>query len=84
MKYEEVDNYFKQGLIKKVVNHNPYCMHKEARKMAILIIYVNDLLLTINNPKKIEWFFQQLINIFKTFQLGNMKLHVQINLSTFL
>jgi hypothetical protein len=29
-------------------------MHEEARKMAILIIYVDDLLLTISNPKEIE------------------------------
>jgi hypothetical protein len=39
MKYEEIDNYFKQGLVRNIVNHNLYYMHKEARKMAILIIY---------------------------------------------
>jgi hypothetical protein len=54
MKYEKIDNYFKKGLVENIVNHNLYCMHKEARKMAILIIYVNNLLLTISNPKKIE------------------------------
>jgi hypothetical protein len=56
MKYEKIDNYFKQGLVRNIVNHNLYYIHKEARKMAILIIYVDDLLLTISNTKKIEWF----------------------------
>jgi len=44
------------GLIRNIVNHNLYYIHKEARKMTILIIYVNDLFLTISNTKNIEWF----------------------------
>jgi hypothetical protein len=84
MKYGEIDNYFKQGLVRNIVNHNLYYMHEKARKMAILIIYLDDLLMTVNNTKNIEWFTQQLINIFKMFQLGSMKFHFQIYLSTFL
>jgi len=84
MKYEGIDNYFKQGLVRNIVNHNLYYMHEEARKMAILITYLDDLLLTVSNTKNIEWFTQQLINIFKMFQLGSMKFHFQIYLSTFL
>lgn len=84
MKYEEIDNYFKQGLVRNIVNHNLYYMHEEARKMAILIIYIDDLLMRVSNTKNIEWFTQQLINIFKMFQLRSMKFHFQIYLSTFL
>lgn len=54
MKYEEIDIYFKKGLVENIVNHNLYYMQKEARQIAILIIYVDNLLLTISNAKKIE------------------------------
>ncbi len=84
MKYEEIDIYFKKGLVENIVNHNLYYMQKEARQIAILIIYVDNLLLTISNAKKIEQFTQQLIDIFKMFKLGNMKLNLQINLFAFL
>jgi hypothetical protein len=54
--YEKIDNYLKQqGLVRSSIDHNLYYMC-EVEKVVILVIYVDDLFLTRNHTKRIEWF----------------------------
>lgn len=76
--YSKIDSYLQhQGLQRNDVNYN-MCYHIEKKKILILILYVDDLLITWNHDSKTQWLITQLEGTFEMSNLGSLPLYLNV------
>jgi len=71
-----------QGLIISSVNPNMY-YKKKYMKIIIILLYVDDLLLTIDDGKEIKWMQKALIENFEMTNLGLTRLSFSVEFEYF-
>lgn len=76
--YEKIDLYFRnQGLLQNDVYHKFYYTLKDGQLM-ILILYVDDLLITRNHMTQIKWIMSQLKTKFEKINLGYLNFYLGV------
>ncbi|KAL3700258.1 hypothetical protein R1sor_018280 [Riccia sorocarpa] len=76
--YTKVDAFLRStGLQRSSADHNLYSLH-EAGQTVLVLLYVDDLLVTGSHLPKIRWVISQLANRFEMSELGSLKNYLRI------
>ena len=74
----KIDGVLKSlGLLQSHYNGNLYYL-KEGTKTLLLILYVDDLLVTGDHTERITWLIQQLLNRFEMTNLGQVTQYLRL------
>jgi hypothetical protein len=80
--YGRIDTYLRKlGLTRNPADHNLYHL-QEGGLILILVLYVDDLMISGNHTSKIHWLIQQLEGEFEMTNLGQLHMYLNVDFIT--